>query len=232
MDYNIILSDGDRLYLIENHDFLFNQFIDRIFPNFDKKYIEGEMDKFNERLWDKAQKIALHHDTDPEIYSEHIDDQCADYGLGLSEMRAQLILSGAALLFHNWEKTLRDFLEKNLLLPSNAEIIQDIFDKKFHEILKAFKKSGWNIREEKFFDDLDTLRLVVNVYKHGKGGAFEELKELKPEYFFDDEEVSPILIDYINLNINENEFIKLSDSIKQFWIEFPKLLLLDIKQLK
>ena len=39
-------------------------------------------------------------------------------------------------------------------------------------LLGAF---GWNIRTENFYPHLEGCRLIVNVYKHGKGKSFDQL---------------------------------------------------------
>ncbi|MCQ4437932.1 hypothetical protein NO135_23300, partial [Clostridioides difficile] len=50
------------------------------------------------------------------------------------------------------------------------------------DLLESF---GWPLRTTDYFRTLDACRLVVNVYKHGKGKSLDDLRARFPEYLDD-----------------------------------------------
>ena len=196
----LYLSDLNRDYIIKNHNLLLEQFTTRILPHFDEDYIEEEMEKYAD---------------DQGLYGDSGHERQIDFGIDLMEMRNRLILSGLVILYHNWEKVFFEFIE--------FELLKKYFKKplSMFDLLNEFE---WNIKTQEFYNNLNLLRLVVNVFKHGDGPSYEKLKKLKPIYF-------PVE-HYACLEINMDEFKKLADSIEKFWCKFPKDLNLDVNQLK
>src|SRR5690606_8879649 len=67
-----------------------------------------------------------------------------------------------------------------------------------------------------------------NVYKHGKGSSFNELKEKYPEYLPDplskiNKEFSSLsYLDYTHLQVSEDQLQDFSDAIVAFWKDVPE----------
>ena len=49
-------------------------------------------------------------------------------------------------------------------------------------VLDLLNDFGWDCRSLPSFSKIDACRLVVNVYKHGKGPSLEDLAKRYPEY--------------------------------------------------
>lgn len=101
----------------------------------------------------------------------------------LSDLKAQTIQGALAGIFHRWEKDLRGFLEQEFRHHveepekwawEKIRTVEDIFD-----VLKQF---GWDCKSEKLYDKIDACRMIVNVYKHGKGASFRDLFRKYPQY--------------------------------------------------
>ena len=117
-------------------------------------------------------------------------------------------------MYHQWEKDLRHFIERELghdIEHAKARKIAWTFkvDDVF-EVLTAFK---WDCRKQSFFSQIEACRLVVNVYKHGKGPALNKLADTFPEYLDgldkDDIFFSKESLDYEWLSITSDQFNKL-----------------------
>jgi len=229
MEVEIVLSDFERSSFIEKHNFLFKQLNERVLSHFTDSNIENAAEEYGQELYDAMSRHASPC-ADPGDYAEQAIEEKMEYGLDLFEMRNHLVLVGLVYLYHHWEKTLRTFLERELRFyfeRSNVEKqVWKTGNKPVFQILKDF---GWIVEDQGFYIDLDTVRLTVNVFKHGKGTSFELLKKRAPQFFrtYDPEiEDDPFwnFLDHTNLEIDSNEFDKLTQSIELFWQTFPQRL--------
>lgn len=224
-----------QFYYIDQHDFLVKQFNDRVLSQFTMDNIEKAHDEDNitrhKKIIQSTLPVAY-----KSRYMDTADRESVEFALNLVEMRKQLILSGLVFLYSNWEKTLRAFLE-SIFTINDAEkhYLRELWDP---SIFKIFEKISWNVRKKEFYPDLNLLRTVTNVFKHGKGESLLRLKKLKPEYFLSDEELEMDeeylylyelkFRDHTDINITQNEFVILSNAIRQFWVDFPERLILKI----
>ena len=154
------------------------------------------------------------------------------YGL-LHDLKKQVMLAALAGMYHQWDKELRDFVERELqhgVKPKEvrkiawSENISDVFD-----VLKDF---GWDPRKLAVFPLIDACRLVVNVYKHGKGRSLEDLAEKHPEFL--NQPLRGLVradaswLDHEWLEVSEAQFRRIADAIEKFWVQFPERLFLTI----
>lgn len=74
---------------------------------------------------------------------------------------------------------------------------------------------------------LDACRLVVNVYKHGDGKSFQDLKKQHPEYINNifkamDRELDGMgFTDFTDLTVTNAQIEGFSDAIISFWRDVP-----------
>lgn len=147
-------------------------------------------------------------------------------------MRRSVQLSILSGMYHQWDKNLREWLVTEIQKWSDSEqVLKKIWKVNFFDIISLLEGPGWDIRSEKFFKDLNTCRLIVNVYKHGFGAAFNELHKSNPEYL-DAGGLSGILgpvpgslIDYGDLEVKDHQIQLFSDSFVSFWNTIPEKIL-------
>jgi hypothetical protein len=147
-------------------------------------------------------------------------------------LKQQVILGALAGLYHQWEKELRDFIERELMHDVHKDEamklawrgpITDVFD-----LLTEF---GWEVRTRPFFPLIDACRLIVNVQKHGKGRSLEELNRDYPRYLRDPlgrglPTIIPDYLDHTLLTVSEEHFAEIAQALRTFWEEFPERLYL------
>jgi len=78
---------------------------------------------------------------------------------------------------------------------------------------------------------IDVCRLVVNVFKHGKGNSLDALAQRYPQYLGDNlpqYEFMKSHLDHEALTIAQNDLDDFAGAIRAFWSEFPERLYLQI----
>lgn len=213
----IYLDGLRRRNLLEKHEFYVEQAKRKILCQFDD--IENEARQKEEEVYEQLGKSAygkLMEQYDAgEIAYEHA---CEHYEL-LRNMKMQMRLAALAGMYHQWEKDLRDFLEKEIQCDhkwKGAESYCWGSMKKLDEVLKAY---GIDIQKMPFYDKINAARLIVNVYKHGKGASFEELCKEYPRF------VKPSFLNAYypeNLTVSLDDFESFAEAIKTFWQDFPE----------
>ena len=200
-----------RQSLIKAHSFYVEQARKRLLSQFD--CIEADADRAAEE-W--LQQSGQHFDPDrhdPGDFYERANDVGIEfYGL-LSDMREQTRLSVVAGMFHEWDKQLRDWLAREINhwhRGDNANL--KVWSADFGQIADLLESFGWSLRTADYFRTLDACRLVVNVYKHGKGKSLDDLRNGFPEYlddpfkdFCDTLSVTKYL-DHADLKVSDDQF--------------------------
>jgi len=101
----------------------------------------------------------------------------------LSDLRKQMMLAALAGLYHQWGKDLREFIGHELVHDPGREVAAKLaWTSGIATVLQMLEKFGWACRAQQFFAPIDACRLVVNVYKHGKGQSLDELITRYPRY--------------------------------------------------
>lgn len=216
-----------RQSLISGHRFYVEQAQKRLLRQFDD--IENEADKAAEQ-W--LAQHGRHFDPDrhnPEDYYESANEHAIEFYQLLNDMRDQTRLSIVAGMFHEWDKQLRDWLGREIQrMPFGEAVVSKIWAVDFNKITDFLECLGWTVRGEAYFKTLDACRLVVNVYKHGKGGSFDELKAKYPKYLLDPLSIDGVSIlgtdylDHTNLAVTDEHFREFSDAIIEFWSNVPE----------
>ena len=215
-----------RQSLIDGHLFYVEQARKRLLSQFDD--IEAEADKAAEEWLARSSERFDPDRHDPgDFYDEANDAGIEFYGL-LCGMRDQTRLSVVAGMFHEWDKQLRDWLVREIQHwhhGDNATL--RIWSADFVQITELLESIGWNIYSADYFRVLDACRLVVNVYKHGKGKSLDDLKQKYPEYLDDPFVGSGGTFsnlehrDHTHLNASEDQIQAFSDAIVDFWRQVP-----------
>lgn len=226
----IILFEPVREAFLTEHDIFVEQARTRIFDNFKDEDIEKASEKKKENFFEReGLKVPYGEGVDMGDIAEDAEDYGIKFGITLYEMKSQVILATLAALYHQWEKKLRERMEHELRFGKTENELRKIFWKtEIKCIFDQLELLGWYIREESWFSKINACRLIVNVYKHGKGRSLDELKEKHPQYLkgvFDASrffgERDEMLLSYEDLSITIEEFNEIADAFRQFWVDFP-----------
>lgn len=167
-----------------------------------------------------------------EFYEAATDHSHDIYQL-LAEMEKTTKLSIAASIYHEWDKQLRDWLIQEVMRwhkikdenGQRGNVENQIWKQNFHGIMDLMSVLIPDLKDRDCYAVLDQFRLVVNVFKHGDGGAFDDLKNNHTEYLKDWYQMgTPSCIDYIDyssLNISHEQIKALVSAIEQFWTAVP-----------
>lgn len=132
-------------------------------------------------------------------------------------------------MFHEWDKQLRRILADEIAkwLRSNA-LSKAIWRANFMDVVKLLKSFGMPLDDSSYFKALDECRLVVNVYKHGKGPAFTELVGASSgKQYWPFSKLSTKHIDYSDLAISDFDLERFSAAFIAFWESFPMKVMAD-----
>ena len=216
-----------RQSFIARHKFYVEQAQKRLLSQFED--IGAEADKAAE---DWLEKSSDRFDPDRhdagDFYEAANSAGIELYGL-LSDMRDQTTLSVVAGMFHEWDKQFRDWLVSEIQHWNHGDTAAlKVWSADFIQIAELLESLGWKISSADYFDRLDVCRLVVNVYKHGKGKSLDDLKQKCPDYLddpfsgsggaFSDVEFR----DHTHLKVTKDQFQAFSDAIVAFWQAVPE----------
>jgi hypothetical protein len=216
-----------RQSLITGHLFYVEQARKRLLSQFED--IEGEADKAAEAwLEENSHRFDPDRHDEGQFYEAAHDEGIEFYQL-LSDMRDRTRLSVIAGMYHEWEKQLRKWLSDEIRHWHAGGIVQEtVWKVDFGKLLEFLESLDWEVRSQTYFSKLDACRLVVNVYKHGKGNSLNDLKQSYPEYLRDP--FSHIggafsglnYLDYTHLSVFDDQLQGFSDAIVAFWKDVPK----------
>jgi hypothetical protein len=216
-----------RESLIRGHQFYIEQAQRRLLSQFDD--IEKEADEAGE-LWLQQNGHRFDPDRhDPADFFESAHDAGIDFYQLLDEMRDRTRLSVLAGMYHEWDKQLRAWLVGEVKHWHRGDAVPfEIWKVDFVKLAELLDGLGWGFRAAPFFEKLDACRLVVNVYKHGDGKSFQDLRESYPEYLqrplsrLGDGLFGTDFLDYKNLVVSDAQLQEFSDAILEFWRSIPE----------
>tara|TARA_R110001599_G_scaffold2279_2_gene12105 strand:- start:1851 stop:2642 length:792 start_codon:yes stop_codon:yes gene_type:complete len=219
-----------RLSLITGHLFYVEQARKRLLSQFED--IEGEADKAAEAWLDEnSHRFDPDRHDEGQFYEAAQDEGIEFYQL-LSDMRDRTRLSVIAGMYHEWEKQLRKWLTDEIRHWHTGGIVHEtVWKVDFGKLLEFLESLDWEVRRQTYFSKLDACRLVVNVYKHGKGNSLNDLKQSYPEYLRDPFShiggafSGPNYLDHTHLSVNDDQLLDFSGAIVAFWKDVPNNIL-------
>lgn len=217
-----------RQYLIGAHGFYFEQGKTRLLSQFNNigEEASAEADKW---LQENHHRFNPDRD-DPGDFYEAAQDVGYSFYEMLADMEERTRLSILAGMFHEWDKQLREWLSKEVWRWHRGDNTKlQIWKKDFPKIMDLLESLGWNIKITGFYQKLDACRLIVNVYKHGNGGSFDELKNNYPQYLDAGINTNNPFTgvqrdtrDYSYLKVTGDDIQEMSDAITEFWNNVPE----------
>lgn len=216
-----------RQSLIASHLFYVAQARRRLLSQFEN--IESEADKAAEEWLERSSDRFDLDRHDPGDFYEAANDAGIEFYTLLRDMRDQTRLSVVAGMFHEWDKQLRDWLVREIQHWHRGDVAaKKIWSADFVQIIELLESLGWQIRCANYFPGLDSCRLAVNIYKHGKGKSLEDLRQKYPEYLanpFGGSDAAFSAVEYrdhTHLKVNDEQFQAFSDAIVAFWHAVPE----------
>jgi hypothetical protein len=220
-----------REALLTEHRFYAEQAKKRLLSQFDD--IEAEAQAATDAHVDKLSRMLdpERHDLS-DVYEEAGDKGIELYQL-LADMQDATQLSVIAGMYHQWDKKLRDWIRLEVHHWHSGQYVREQIWKADGQTLLDFLEAfDFDIRSLDCYKSLIAMRLVVNVYKHGSGPSFDELKKDFPEYianpFGDGEDTAWFRepLDYTNLQVSDAHIDQFSEAIVDFWTCLPEKLFL------
>ncbi|HHV7522376.1 TPA: hypothetical protein ACUNF5_003885 [Burkholderia orbicola] len=216
-----------RQSLIKGHAFYVEQARKRLLSQFDD--MEADADRAADEWLEQRDQYFDPDRHDPGDFCEMANDVGIEFYQLLSEMREQTRLSVVAGMFHEWEKQLRDWLVGEIRHWHRGDnTTLKVWSVDFVQITDLLESFGWRLRTTDYFRTLDACRLVVNVYKHGKGKSLDDLRTNFPEYLddplknFGDTVSDGRYLDHRHLKVSDEQFQTFSDAIVAFWRDVPE----------
>ncbi len=225
MKSQIYMHPRERERFLDGHDFYMEQVKVRVLDNFDN--IEEEAKRVGDEFYDRIGSASWDDSGDMSDVAESALAEEVDFYMLLSDMKRQTTLGAMASLYHQWDKDFRDFMERKLSHAyDRAWVTENIWESSIDKLFNILEDFGWSVRQAQWFPLLNGCRLVVNVYKHGKGQSLVELHKVYPQYLkgpFDNiaETPCPTIPYHRNLSITEEEFDEIAGALRQFWVDFP-----------
>jgi hypothetical protein len=227
MDPQLYMWSPIRRRILDRHDAYVEAVQARVISQF--RDIDVQAERHAEARWEALLRMPAREDVDMADLAEVAQDTGLEKYEMLSFLKREMLLGSLAGLYHIWDRSLRDFLEKEFRHWMDALRIEKYaWRSDFNGVVDCLRQFGWDIAKESFFEDLDACRLIVNVYKHGKGPALKDLAARYPRFlrYHDKPEFSFLAqhVDQEDLELSEQQFCKIARSLRAFWIGFPERL--------
>lgn len=213
-----------RKHLIASHQFYVDQADKRLLSQFHN--LEQEAHKYAEEWLENAGQHFDPDRHDPSDFYEQAHDEGIEFYQMLEDMQNRTRLSVTAGIFHEWDKQLRNWVVKESTgWGAGKEAKQAIWGVTTKDLIDFLEAFGWEIRSKSYFASLERCRLIVNAYKHGNGGSFQDIKTKHPEFIDTLGSSDSFYLehaDYTALIIKDSHITEFSDAIIEFWKDVPE----------
>lgn len=227
------MNELERQYIIEKHAFLTDQCKSRLISRFSD--IEGEVDESAKAYAEELKSEFNHENVDWDSFQGRLNNKVLTHYFLLRDMRKVTIIALTAAIYHNWDKSLRGWLTKELSFSFEKEYVQQRWGDSISKLTKLFQENGWDVAETPDMKKILVMHDVVNAYKHGDGRSFQTVRKNHPDYLDDYiiESHGPggrgFTPRYDNLNVTEEQFDNFAEAITGFWESVPKEILCEEK---
>ena len=217
-------------------------------PNMSKQYLKNQIGRFVEVYNLKLKYIFENIDTEAEehgssffesvMHSTYHPDaidpaDIAEEAMDRSVRHWDLLNHGRYVLLGSWHVALYEAFEQQLRLYLYDELshefnlsINHVFSR-FNDQKKILILYGIDLASLKGLKQIDQLRLVCNVVKHGEGSSAKELRKKRPDLIkiHNDIELLELygnsLLEEV-LSITDQSLIEFGKAIEDFWDSFPE----------
>ncbi len=219
---------GHRDALIRAHEFYVREAKARLLTRFGN--IEAEADEAAERALKDSSRWFDPGRHDPSDFYESASEVGQEFYDLLTQMHDDTRLNIISGFFHQWEKSLRQWLaDESKKWHRDDNLSNAIWKVKFDDLVALLESWGWAVRGEWWFADLNACRMIVNVHKHGDGPSLDALAKNFPQYlpsplssfggqdFFANNNPT-----HEHLKVDDRDLDRFSDSVVEFWRAVPE----------
>jgi hypothetical protein len=213
-----------RRQIIASHQFYIEQARKRLLSQFQN--IEEQSDKYADEWLEKAGQYFDPDRDDPGSFEEEAYDKSIEFYQMLEDMLNRTRLSIVSSIFHEWDKTLRNWMIKEIRhWHHDSAVEKALWNTNFPKIIDLLEGLSWPIKSKSYYFSIERCRLVVNSYKHGYGDSFENIKKKFPEFINlrgNNYDNSFRYVEYSDLKVDESHISEFSDAIIEFWNDVPE----------
>jgi len=228
MNGNIAFWDfppGERELILEQNRFYLEQAKSRFLRQFSNIKEESELHRDEE-----LKRMSSHFNPDyhdESSFYEAADDAGIIMYESLSELRNSMVLSIASGMLHNFEKRMRQKLTEELNHTMDTSEVKRMVwwkNSNFDQLIELLSEIKPGIGNQDFIEDLQLLRLIVNVYKHGDGGSHKKLSKQYPEFYSTNEWATKFgfELEYGELTLPDEYLDKFAAAIDALWRFLPE----------
>lgn len=219
------LWSGQRDRILEELDFYVDEADSRLLSRFDNMSEEAEAHA--REVYNSMGRYFDPDRHDPGDFADSANDSGINYYGLLDDLRKRTILSVVAGMYVEFEKQLREFIVREMRQSFRSDKLKHkIWRNEISKIYDMLEGCGWNIRGQSFFPNLEACRLIVNVYKHGNGSSFDELKAKHSKYLQSlssrDELNDMQYADYSDLIVTREDISTFHLAFRGFWEAVPE----------
>lgn len=215
------LMNAEREIRISEHRFYVEQAKSRLLSQFSD--IGAEAEQAEAGHWERSGQSFDPDWHDPGDLAEAARDHGIEFYQLLSEMHDRTRLGVVAGMYHHWDKTFRRFLVREFRWPKlmigehTRRAIWKSDSAKLEKLLGAVGLNLWGLA---CYQRLDSMRLVVNVFKHGEGRSLDDIRQRHPEYLRENSRRWSICDD-TDMEVTDEHVEQFAAAIESFWRELP-----------
>lgn len=177
------VPDYLRVRWIEGTNFFFEQANRRLLTQFADKVLEADAAAHASEVYEAMGQRFDPEKNDPGVDAEDAYHEGIELYRLLSRMKEDVRLSMISTMYHNWEKELREWLMHEIRYWAGESVQGAIWREPIDNVFNLLKVTGYyDVRSQNFYQSLDALRLVVNVFKHGDGVSLQKLDRVYPRF--------------------------------------------------
>ena len=200
---------------------IYNLKLKSVFDN-----IDAEAEEHGNTYFEDVMQNTYHPDAiDPADIAEQAMDRSVEHWDLLNHGRYVLLSSWHVSLYEAFEQQLRLFLYSEL--SHNFRIEINHIPNRFKDLKKILLFYSVDFSSLKGLKQIDQLRLVCNVLKHGEGPSAVELRKKRPDLIKKQDDIELLdlygssLLEEV-LSITDKSLKEFGDAIGGFWESFPE----------
>lgn len=223
MEPQLYLPDMNKKYLKDQISKFIDLFILKLYPVFEN--IDQQAEEHGNDFFNNSCGHGDPESIDPGDFAEEAMDRAFKHWEFLNHGRYVLLASWHVALYEAFEQQLRSYLFNELSHDFNLSI-NHVFSK-FDDMKKILFLYQIDFASLKGLKQIDELRLLCNVIKHGEGASAADLRKKRPELIkmVDDIELldlySSSLLEEV-LEISDKTLSEFGKAINNFWESFPE----------
>lgn len=199
-------------------------YVRTIVPLLDEYFeaLENEQEHF---MWEEQMETSFTDEATKQEFAkqifENFEEKHKIWLLGLYNVRLMWI----ATMYQFWEQQVRKFLYDEIYGKKDKKEVEfkDFCIEGIKDFKKEFKKLDCNITKMDSWLDINELRMLTNVIKHGEGSSSTNLKKKSADLFDGKKmELHRTILNERVLKIPDSHFTKYKSAIQKFWEEISE----------